>query len=323
VRAARVRSFSEQDPVAGLQITDVAAPVPPDGWVSVDVRASALNGHDLWSLRGVGLTEADLPRTLGSDAAGVVSGTAEEVIIYPVLGEHPPETTEALDPRIAPLLSEHHDGTLAQKVVVPRFCVLAKPASLTFEQAAALPTAWLTAYRMLFVLSNTRPGDTVLVQGATGGVSTALTMMAAAAGIRVWVTGRTEHARTWALQAGADAAFEPGARLPERVDAVLETVGEATWVHSMRCVRVGGRIVVAGATSGPSADADLRRVFFHQITVVGARLGTVTEMRKMLQFVERAGLIPAIDSVVELNEAAVAFKRLEAADLRGKLIVRP
>jgi NADPH:quinone reductase-like Zn-dependent oxidoreductase len=323
MRAARCRAFAPASPLDGLSVDEVDEPLLSDGWVSVAVRAAALNAHDLWSLRGVGLTVQDLPRVLGSDASGQVVGDGREVVVYPIVAEHPPQATEALDPRTAPLLSERHDGTLADYVAVPAHNVLPKPAHLTYEQAAALPTAWLTAYRMLFVLGAVRPGHTVLVQGATGGVSTALVVLGRATGVRVWATARSDSGREWALAQGADAVFGHGERLPERVDAVMETVGQATWAHSLRCVRVGGRVVVAGATSGPGPVEELQRVFFHQISILGARMGTLEEMRALLALVERERIVPPVDSVVPLTVAEVAFARLLQGDLRGKVVLTP
>ena len=141
-------------------------------------------------------------------------------------------------------------------------------------------TAWLTAYRMLFVKSGLRPGQTMLVQGASGGVSTALIALGKAAGLRVWVTGRTEEKRAVATELGADAVFESGARLPERVDGVFETVGKATWSHSMKSLKPGGIIVISGATSGDATAAELQRLFFLQLRVVGSTMGTRDELRR-------------------------------------------
>src|SRR6185312_15211030 len=157
-----------------------------------------------------------------------------EVVVHGVVTGTPGWTgDETLDPKRS-LLSEVHQGTLAERVAVPRRNLLPKPAELSFAEAACLPTAWLTAYRMLFVKSGLRPGSTVLVQGASGGVATALIELGQAAGYRIWVTGRSEEKRRAALELGADQAFESGARLPERVDGVMETVGEATWSHSVK-----------------------------------------------------------------------------------------
>src|SRR4030095_14411487 len=161
------------------------------------------------------------------------------------------------------LLSERYKGTLAEKVVVPAQNVVPKPAGLSFEQAACLPTAWLTAYRMLFTQSGLKPGDNALVAGAGGGVATALITLARAAGIRVWATSRDEAKRAKALEIGAHDVFESGARLPERVDAVMETVGQATWSHSLKSLKQGGTLVISGATSGQAPTADeLNRIFF-------------------------------------------------------------
>ena len=145
---------------------------------------------------------------------------------------------ETLDPKRS-LLSEVHQGTMAERLAVPRRNVVPKPAELGFTEAACLPTAWLTAYRMLFTQSGVRPGDSILVQGAGGGVATALVVLGRAAGLRVFVTSRDENKRQRALDLGAAEAFEPGARLPQRVDAVMETVGQATWSHSVKALRPG------------------------------------------------------------------------------------
>ena len=249
--AATVTSFHPADPLEGLHVGDVPDPDAPEGWAVVDVRAAALNHHDVWSLRGVGLREEQLPMILGCDAAGV-DADGNEVIVYPVVASDGWQGDETLDPRRT-LLSERYPGTLAERVAVPARNLVPKPPELSFEEAACLPTAWLTAYRMLFEKAQARPGSTVLVQGAGGGVSTAAVQLGRAAGVRVWVTSRSEEKRAQALELGADRAFATGERLPERVDAVLETVGAATWSHSVRSLRDGGTLVVSGATSGVSA----------------------------------------------------------------------
>ena len=319
MRAAYCGKFSPDDPLSVLEVGTIDEPVPPEGWEVVDVHAAALNGHDLWSLRGVGLGQEDLPRVLGSDGAGMVGN--RRVVLYPIVSAHPIEEADYLDPVTAPLLSERHDGTLAEKVCVPSYNLFDVPAHLSLEQAATLPTAWLTAYRMLFTLARLQPGETVLVQGASGGVSTALVVLGQVAGLRMWVTGRSERGRAWALGQGAEQVFDSGARLPERVDAVMETVGEATWAHSMRCVRPGGRIIVAGATSGAQPSADLQRLFFNQVQVRGARVGTLREMRALLRLVEHVQVVPPIDSVFELAETGQALARLQHGDILGKVVV--
>ncbi len=249
VTAARINA---DDPLAGLAIGEHAEPAPPPGWTTVSVRATALNHHDVWSLRGVGLRADRLPIVLGCDAAGL-DADGNEVVVHAVVGD--PDTgsgDETLDPSRS-LLSERYDGTFAERVAVPRRNLLAKPACLSFAEAACLPTAYLTAYRMLFDKAGLQPGATVLVQGASGGVATALILLGRAAGYRVWATSRSEAKRERAAGLGADQAFPAGARLPERVDAVLETVGEATWAHSLRAVKPGGTIVICGAPARAAA----------------------------------------------------------------------
>ena len=186
VTAAR---FAPDAPLSALEVGERPEPEVPDGWVLVDLKAAAVNHHDLWSLRGVGLTEAQLPMVLGCDGAGT-DPEGNEVVVHAVIGDPDAgDGDETLDPRRS-LLSERHPGTLAERVAVPRRNLVPKPAGMSWEQAACLPTAYLTAYRMLFTRGELRPGDTVLVQGAGGGVATALILLARAAGLRVWATSR-------------------------------------------------------------------------------------------------------------------------------------
>src|SRR5262245_15955139 len=236
--AAFVSKFSAEDPLSVLEVGERPEPEVPDGWVVVDVKASALNHHDLWSLKGVGLGEDKLPMILGCDAAGL-DADGNEVVVHSVISDPAWRGDETLDPRRS-LLSERFQGALAERVAVPAQNVVPKPAGLSFEEAACLPAAWLTAYRMLFTQSGLKPGNTVLVQGAGGGVATALIALARAGGFRVWATSRDEAKRERAVGLGAHQAFESGARLPERVDAVMETVGQATWSHSCKSLRPGG-----------------------------------------------------------------------------------
>lgn len=321
MRAAYAARIDSDDPLAGLEVGERPDPEPPAGWATVEVRAAALNHHDLWSLRGVGLTDDGLPMILGSDAAGV-DAEGNEVLVHSVVGQNDWRGDETLDPKRT-LLSELHQGTLAERVAVPRRNLVPKPAALSFEEAACLPTAWLTAYRMLFVRAELRPGQTVLVQGAGGGVATAAILLASRAGIRVWATSREEAKRQRATELGADAAFEPGARLPERVDAVLETVGEATWAHSLRSVRHGGTIVVSGATSGPNPPAELTRVFFLQLRILGSTMGTRDELEHLARLCETSGVRPPIDRTLPLAEAREGLAAMAAGDLFGKVVVRP
>jgi NADPH:quinone reductase-like Zn-dependent oxidoreductase len=267
----------------------------------------------------VGLSADALPMVLGCDGAGV-DPDGNEVIVHSVIGDPDFRGDETLDPKRS-LLSERYDGTLADVVVVPRRNLVPKPAGLSWEEAACLPTAWLTAYRMLFTKSDVQPGGTVLVQGAGGGVSTALVAIGHAAGFRMWVTGRDEAKRARAVELGADAAFESGARLPERVDAVMETVGAPTWDHSVKCLAQGGTIVVSGATGGHQAVTDLRRVFFLQLRVVGSTMGTRDELLRVARFCESTGIRPQIDTALPLEQARDAFAKLASGDVFGKVVL--
>jgi NADPH:quinone reductase-like Zn-dependent oxidoreductase len=174
---------------------------------------------------------------------------------------------------------------------------------------------------MLFTQSGLRPGDRVLVQGAGGGVATAAIMLARAAGYVVYATSRDEGKRTRALELGAHEAFESGARLPERVDAVIETVGKATWSHSMKALRPGGTLVVSGATSGPDPAADLKRLFFLQLRVVGSTMGTRDELGALLRFCDSSGVRPLIDEVLAMRDARRGFERLAAGTVFGKIVL--
>jgi NADPH:quinone reductase-like Zn-dependent oxidoreductase len=285
----------------------------------VSVRATSLNHHDVWTLRGVGISRDRLPIVLGCDAAGV-DADGNEVVVHAVVsdpGSALPD--ETLDPSRS-LLSERYDGTFAEQVAVPRRNLVPKPAALSFEEAACLPTAYLTAYRMLFARSGLEPGSTVLVQGAGGGVATALILLGRAAGYRVWVTSRSPERRERALTLGADQAFPSGARLPERVDAVMETVGEATWAHSLRALRPGGTIVISGATSGSVPSAELNRVFFLQLSVVGSTMGTRDQLGRLLRFLEQTGVRPLIDRTLPLTQARDGFSAMIAGDVFGKVV---
>jgi NADPH:quinone reductase-like Zn-dependent oxidoreductase len=317
--AATATRIDPDDPLRGLDVGERPDPSPPDGWAVVRLRAASLNHHDLWSLRGVGLAEDRLPMVLGCDGAGIAEdGT--EVVVHAVIGDPDFRGDETLDPKRS-LLSEVHDGTLADLVAVPRRNLVPKPPELGFEDAACLPTAWLTAYRMLFTQAGAQPGQTVLVQGAGGGVSTALLAIGRAAGLRMWVTSRDADKRDRALEVGADRAFEPGSRLPERVDAVMETVGEPTWDHSLRSLAPGGTLVVSGATGGHQAVTDLRRVFFLQQRIVGSTMGTRDELVRLLRLLVETGLRPTIDSVLPLEEAATAFRRMADGEVFGKIVL--
>jgi NADPH:quinone reductase-like Zn-dependent oxidoreductase len=305
-------------PLDSLTVGERPDPEVPDGWVAVNVTAASLNMHDIWTLRGVGIKPDQFPMILGCDGAGTLAdGT--EVVLHSVIGDPAWDGDETLDPKRS-LLTEKYQGTFAETVVVPARNVVPKPAGLTAVQASVMGTAWLTAYRMLFTKSGLRPGQTMLVQGASGGVSTALVQLGRAAGMRVWVTGRTEEKRAVAERLGAHATFPSGERLPERVDGVFETVGDATWSHSMRALKPGGVIVVSGSTSGPNPGADLQRLFFLQLRVLGSTMGTRQELVDLLRFVENAAISPEIGLELPMDRAAEGFRAMLDGDTSGKIV---
>ena len=296
VTAARIDA---DDPLSALELGERPDPVPRDGWATVRVKAASLNHHDVWTLRGLGVSADRPPIVLGCDAAGL-DADGNEVIVHAVIAD--PDAgggDETLDPRRS-LLSERYDGT--------------------FAEAACLPTAYLTAYKMLFGKSGVQPGATVLVQGAGGGVATALILLGRAAGYRVWATSRSEAKRERAVKLGADQAFPAGARLPERVDVVMETVGQATWAHSVRSLKPGGRIVICGATSGDAPPAELTRVFFTQLSVVGSTMGTRDQLARLARFCEQSGARPLIDRLLPLRHARDGFEAMVTGDIFGKIV---
>jgi NADPH:quinone reductase-like Zn-dependent oxidoreductase len=293
-------------------------PEVPEGWVPVTVTAASLNMHDLWTLRGVGIKPEQFPMILGCDGAGTLPD-GSPVVLHSVIPSPGWVGDETLDPKRT-LLTEKHQGTFADTVVVPARNAVPMPEGLTAAQGACMGTAWLTAYRMIFVKSGLRPGQSMLVQGASGGVATALITLGRAAGMQVWATGRTEEKRALATQLGAHAVFESGARLPDRVDAVFETVGDATWKHSMRALKPGGVIVISGSTSGPNPPADLQRLFFLQLRVVGSTMGTRDELADLLAFVANADITPQIGLELPMEKAADGFRAMLDGDTAGKIV---
>jgi NADPH:quinone reductase-like Zn-dependent oxidoreductase len=316
--AITATAITPDDPLAGLTLGEHPDPSPPDGWEIVEVRAAALNHHDVWTLRGVGIDAARLPIVLGCDAAGVTAD-GREVIVHAVVAT--PDGSDETLARDFSILSERYDGTFADRVAVPSRNLVPKPASMSFEEASCLPVAYLTAYRMLFTRGELRPGDRVLVQGAGGGVATASILLARAAGLHVTVTSRDEDKLERALELGAHVGVLAGERLPGRVDAVMETVGEATWSHSLKALEPGGVVVVSGATSGPNPPADLARVFYRQLRIVGSTMGTRDELVRLSRLLDATGVRPLVDDVLPLTEARTAFERMVTGELFGKLVL--
>jgi NADPH:quinone reductase-like Zn-dependent oxidoreductase len=260
---------------------------------------------------------------LGCDAAGVAED-GREVVVHAVINSPDFVGMDAIyDPRRS-LLSERYPGTFATQVCVPPANLVDKPPELSFAEAACLPTAWLTAYRMLFSQSGARPGDTVLIQGAGGGVATALIALGRQAGMRVWVTSRDEARGALAVSLGAHQAFPAGARLPERVDAVMDGVGAATWSHSINVLKPGGTLVIFGATSGDNPPkAELTKIFFKPLRVHGSTMGTRDELIALTKMLVNAGIRPHIDRILPLADASAGFAAMITGDHFGKIIFEP
>ncbi|MFI6778217.1 zinc-binding dehydrogenase [Nocardia sp. NPDC050412] len=320
--AAQAIAQSATDPLSGLVVRDIPVPIPKPGWTLVRVVATSLNMHDLWTLRGVGHPPERLPIILGCDAAGY-DAAGNEVIVHPVIADPDAgDGDETLDPNRA-LMSELHDGTFAEFLTVPTRNLVPKPTWLSFEEAACLPVAWTTAYRMLFTKAGIRAGDRVLVQGAGGGVASAAIKLAVGAGAVVYATSRSAAKRREALAWGAHVAVPSGERLPEKVDVVIETVGAATWEHSLRSLRPGGAVVVAGATSGAQPPADLARIFYLQQRILGSTGCTRGELVSMLRMMESTGVRPVIDRTFPLTDIHKGFQLMIDGELTGKVVINP
>ena len=315
--AAYARNVNPDDPFSALSVGEIAPPDVPDDWTRVALAAAAVNHHDLWSLAGVGLSAEQCPMVLGTDAVGTTSD-GEEVVVYPVIADAK-LGDETLDPKRT-LLSEHHPGTLAETVAVPARNLLPKPKGWSAAEAACLPTAYLTAWRMLTTRGRLSEGGAVLVQGTGGGVASAAIVLAKAMGARVYATGREADRREKAAAIGAE-AVESGARLPERVDVVVDSVGEPVMEHSIKSLKPGGRLVICGATGGSSPNIDLRHVFFKQLEIVGSTMGTRDELAELIAFCEAGDVRPVIDSSHPLADAGAALRRLASGDAFGKVVV--
>lgn len=327
MKAVYAAGINYDDPLSVLEIGDAAKPTPQPMWSVVDVKAVTVNHHDIWSLQGVGLSAEQTPMILGTDAAGILTEdipgrkdvrAGDEVVPYTFIGT---DGHGVMPAERRSILSERYAGTMAEQTAVPSANIFRKPANLSMQEAAALGTSWLTAYSMLFTSANVKPGDTVLIQGAGGGVATAAIQLAHAAGLEVFVTSRSEAKREKAQALGADAAFENGARLPRKVDAVIESVGAATWNHSVKSVRPGGTIVTCGATSGDQPGAELTRIFFQDIRVQGNTMGSRDDFDRLLRFVEHADLHPIIDITYGIDDARAAFGKVMNGDVFGKVVI--
>ncbi|MCG2623380.1 zinc-binding dehydrogenase [Arthrobacter sp. I2-34] len=303
-----------------MTVADVPEPPCRDGWVRVNVRAGSINQHDVWILKGTVPLTVGLPAVIGMDAAGTTDD-GQDVIVHAVLADPAFRgSDETLDPRRT-FLPEAGHGTLAEVIVVPRRNLVAKPKELSWAEAACLPTAWLTAYRMLFTKAGARAGDRVLIQGAGGAVSTAAIVLARAAGLQVHVTARDPVRGERARRIGAHEIHQPDDRLPDQMDIVIESVGAATWKASLAAARPGGCVVVCGASTGFTVPTNLARIFSKQLRIAGSTMGTRAELESLAGFLVAHGVRPVVDSVKPLAQVAHQFDRLLAGAAFGKLAV--
>jgi NADPH:quinone reductase-like Zn-dependent oxidoreductase len=302
-----------------LRYEDVPDPVPGPGEVLVELRAASLNHLDVWLRRG--LPSVPKPRILGADGAGVIAGTGERVVLDPCL---------AHDPKVV-VLGEHRDGTHAELVVVPEDNVHPIPEGLSFEEAAAFPLVFETAHRMLVTRARLSAGEWVLIWGIGGGVATATLAIARALGARTVVTSSSNAKLEQARELGADAALNHDLDdVPARVrelsgggaDVVVEHVGEATWRRSLDAAARGARIVVTGATSGPNPPANLHRVWWKELSILGSTMGAPEDFRGAYELIASGRARPVVDAVFPLAEAAEAHERLERGAQLGKIVLR-
>jgi NADPH:quinone reductase-like Zn-dependent oxidoreductase len=317
--AVYVDKGNPDDPISAIKIAPRLQPAPKKGWVRVKMQAVGLNYHDIFTMRGLGMRPPKFPLILGCEGAGVLEdGT--EVLLYPAMGDPNFKGDETLDPE-RHVLSEQVDGTLAEYVNVPLRNIVLKPKELEPVSASVLGIAWLTAYRMLFSKAGLKAGQTMLVQGSSGGVTTALIQMGSVAGMRVWCTGRTAEKRELALKLGAERVLESGEELPEKVDAAFDTSGEVTWEHSVNSTKAGGTLVTCGGHSGRSIPMEANKVFVEQLNIRGSYLGTLQEFKDLISFVVAKSIVPHVGLVLPLSQADIGFRSMLDGKTAGKIVV--
>ncbi|MBI3854960.1 MAG: zinc-binding dehydrogenase [Planctomycetes bacterium] len=317
-----------------LQVVDVPDPVPGPGELTLDIKAAGVNHLDLWVRRG--LPVAKYPMILGSDAAGIVRETGRRALLSPATSCGTCEFCASGDKPLCvkyTIYGEHVNGTDAQSICVPAENLISFPDTLSFEEAAAVPLVYLTAWRMLITRGRLAPSEDVLIWSAGAGVGVACLQLAKLAGARVIATASSDEKCARLRDLGADfvlnhAREDVARRLRELtakrgVDVVVDYIGKDTWARSVQCVRRGGRIVTCGATSGHDPVEDLRQIFFRQIEVIGCTMGNNKELQDALRPVFEGRIRPVIDSVLPLSEVAAAHSRIEQRAAFGKIILKP
>ena len=330
MKAVRVHAPGGLD---ALRHEDIPEPVPPPGWLTLDVKAASVNHLDVWVRRGLPI--ATYPLTLGSDAAGVVRETGERALLNPGLSCGACEFCVGGDKpmcRDYQIFGEHRDGAQAEVVVAPRANLIPIPDGLSFEEAAAAPLVFLTAWRMLITRGRLRAGEDVLIWGAAAGVGTACVQLAKWSGARVIATASTDAKAARLTALGADVVLNSStedvvARVraltgKRGMDVVVDYVGRDTWARSLQCLRRGGRLLTCGATSGHDPAEDLRHVFYRQLEIIGSTMGSDRELKDVLGLLFAGRIRPMIDAVLPLADVAEAHRRLESREACGKLVLR-
>ena len=317
-------------------------PEPGPGEVRVRLKTAALNRLDLFVLTGMPGVPIGLPHIGGADGAGVVDAVGErvegveigtEVVFDPGLScgrcEFCLAGEQSLCVRFG-VLGEHSDGTFAEAVVVAAQSLAPRPNHLSWEESAAFGLAHLTAWRMLINRGGLGPGETVLIHGIGGGVAVACLQLAKLVGARAIVTSRSEDKLRRAIELGADEVLPADDRVARGVrgltckhgaDVVVDSVGEATWLQSLKAAAKGGRILTCGATSGANPTEELRRVFWNQLSIIGSTMGSREDWRQLVAAVEMHRLKPVIDTVLPLAEGRAAYERMEQAEQFAKIVL--
>ncbi len=331
------RAAVYEEPIGppGVRMRERPRTKPAVGTVAVEIRATSINHLDLFLAHGA--QRVTPPRVIAADGAGVISASADpawrpgdEVVIYPVVCDWECQWCRAGQnvrcPRFG-VVGEHTDGTACELFHIDARNVFPKPSALSWEEAAAFPLTFLTAWRMLTTRARLRAGEKVLVVGASAGVAVAAIRIAKHLGARVFATSRSEAKRKRAVEIGAEAAFDSTdfsksvrAALGDGVDVVFEHVGAATLAESMRSAAQGGRIVTCGSTSGVKAEITMPRLFWGQLDLLGSTMGNVDEFKAVLGAMED-GLRPVVDSVYPLADVEAALTRLDAAEQFGKVVL--
>jgi len=334
--------FEEHGGIENLMLGDRPEPEPGPGEVRVRLKTAALNHLDLFVLGGMPGIPIGLPHIGGADGAGVVD------VVGPAVAGIEVGTEVVFDPGLScghcdfcrtgeqslcvnfGVLGEHSDGTFAEKVVVAADSVAPRPDHLSWEESAAFGLTFLTAWRMLMTRGGLRSGETLLIHGIGGGVSLACLQLGKLAGCRVIVTSRSPEKLARARELGADEVLPADDQVARAVrgltgkrgaDVVVDSVGEATWMQSLKSAAKGGRIVTCGATSGPNPKEEIRLIFWNQLSIIGSTMGSRDDWRRLIAAVNGHRLRPVVDVAVPLADGRTAYQRLEDAEQFGKIVL--